>query len=256
MERVEPVTENSYSSRGNARFGILVPFTNTNLEADFALMRPEGVSMHFSRLGGYEENEIPDEAQMQGLGASGIDEPLRLLLGVKPDIVIYGCTSATLTHGPVFDRQLSDQIQSLSNAITVTAAGAIVHALRDLGANKIGFASPYVPKINELAVEYLETEEIETLARSEVAETLSNDGQGALSPQAVYELALKADHSEIDALVLSCTDMRSVEIIEMLEEKIGKPVVTSNQAMLYQALQGINYSQPLDGFGTLLKNPR
>ena len=123
-------------SRGRARFGILVPFTNTNLEADFALMRPAGISMHFSRLGGYDEDEIPDETQMQGLGASDLEEPLRLFMGIKPDVVIYGCTSATLTHGPEFDRQLTAKIKASSGAATVTAAGALVDALNVLNAEK------------------------------------------------------------------------------------------------------------------------
>jgi maleate cis-trans isomerase len=244
------------SSRGRARFGVLVPFTNTNLEADFALMQPDGVSMHFSRLGGYDEEEIPDEAQMQGLGASDLEEPLRLLMGVKPDVVIYGCTSATLTHGPKFDRELTAQIKASSGAATVTAAGALVHALKALNIQKTGFASPYVPAINEMAIGFLKQEGIEVVSRSEVTETLSNDGQGALSPQAVFELGLRADNQDAEALVLSCTDMRSVEIIEELEAKVGKPVVTSNQAMLYQALQAIGYSEPLAGFGMLLALPR
>ena len=65
-----------HNSRGRARFGILVPFTNKNLEPDMALLQPEGVSMHFARMGGYDADEIPDEAQMQGLGAADLEEPL------------------------------------------------------------------------------------------------------------------------------------------------------------------------------------
>jgi hypothetical protein len=55
-------------SRGRARIGVLVPFTNTNLEPDLALMAPPGLSLHIARMGGYDEDEIPDETQMQGLG--------------------------------------------------------------------------------------------------------------------------------------------------------------------------------------------
>lgn len=244
------------ASRGRARFGVLVPFTNTNLEADFALMRPYGISMHFSRLGGYDEDEIPDETQMQGLGASELDEPLRLLMGVKPDVVIYGCTSATLTHGPDFDRQLASKIKASSGAATITAAGALVNALEALNIQRIAFASPYVHAINEMAIGFLSQDGIETVSRSEVTETLTNDGQGALSPQAVLELGLRADHPDAEALVLSCTDMRSIEIIDQLEAATGKPVITSNQAMLYQALQTIGFSEALRGFGTLLTKLR
>ena len=123
-------------SRGRARLGLLVPFTNTNLEPDMTLMSPPGISIHAARLGGYDAELIPDESQMHGLGASDIDEPLRLLMGVKPDIILYGCTSATLAHGPDFDRKLAARARSASGAETVTAAGALVSALQGAGCKK------------------------------------------------------------------------------------------------------------------------
>ncbi len=240
-------------SRGRARFGILVPFTNTNLEPDMAMMRPDGVSLHFSRLGGYDEDEIPDEAQMHGLGAADLDEPLQLLMGVKPDVVFYGCTSATLTHGPQFDRALADKIKSASGAETVTAAGALVNALKALGVRRIGFASPYVKAINDMAIGFLGEMGVQTVARSEVAEALDNEGQGALGPDRVLELGRQADHPDAGAVVLSCTDMRSVEVLAQLEQELGKPVISSNQAMVFQAMQLAKIAQPIRGFGQLLE---
>ncbi|MFK7837372.1 MAG: Asp/Glu racemase [Sulfitobacter sp.] len=243
-------------SRGRARLGLLVPFTNSNLEPDFALMRPPGVSLHVARLGGYDEDEVPDEAQMQGLGASDLDAPLALLAGVKPDVVLYGCTSATLTHGTTFDRALAAQIAALSGARTVTAAGALVHALETLGISRIGFASPYVPAINDLAISFLGDKGVTTVIRSEVRGTLGNHEQGALDPDAVHALGMAADHPEAEAIVMSCTDMRSVEVLAHLEQSIGKPIISSNQAMMYQALCLLGITEPVLGFGTLLERTR
>lgn len=240
-------------SRGLARIGVLVPFTNTNLEADMALLGPSGISFHYARLGGYDRDEIPDEAQMAGLGASDLDEPLDLLMGVRPDVVMYGCTSATLAHGPEFDRGLADKITALSGAATVTAAGSIVSALQSLSVTKIGFASPYVAQLNEDAIAFLAGSGIDTVHRSEMSEALDNYGQGELTPQKVFDLGRAADHPEAEAIVLSCTDMRSVEVIARLESELCKPVITSNQAMLYAALNhlGQQYDQ---GFGALFQS--
>ena len=240
------------TSRGRARFGVLVPFTNTNLEPDMGLLRPDGVSLHFARLGGYDQDEIPDSEQMHGLGAADLSEPLRLLQGVNPEVILYGCTSATLTHGPSFDRELAKQIKQDSGAQTVTAAGALVHALQTLNAKRIGFASPYVPAINDMAVAFLAETGVKVVRRSEVNGTLDNYGQGTLTLDAVYELGRAADHPEAEAVVLSCTDMRSVEIIARLEAKLGKPVITSNQAMVFQAMQLAGLGEALSGFGRLL----
>lgn len=241
----------THTSRGRARFGVLVPFTNTNLEPDMQLLRPPGVSMHFARMGGYERDEIPDAGQMHGLGAADLDAPLELLQGVRPDLILYGCTSATLTHGPAFDRDLAAQIKSQSGAQTVTAAGALVFALNRLGAKRIGFASPYVAAINDLAIAFLQQSGFDTVARSEVDQPLGNYEQGALTPEKVFELGKAADHAQADAIVLSCTDMRSVEIIADLERALDKPVVTSNQAMIFQARQLTGIDDRLTGYGMI-----
>ncbi len=240
------------TSRGRARIGVLVPFTNTNLEADMALLRPSGVSMHFARLGGYDEDAIPDSGQMAGLGAAELDGPLDLLLGCRPDAILYGCTSATLTHGPAFDRQLAIRIGDRSGVATVTAAGALVHALKTLGVTRIAFASPYTSDINRQAIDFLEQSGFETVSQAEVEGTLDNAGQGALSPDEVYELGRRAGSPEAEAVVLSCTDMRSVEAVARLEADLGKPVVSSNQAMLFQTLQKLAINDPVIGYGRLL----
>lgn len=238
--------------RGLSRLGLLVPFTNTNLEPDMALMCPDGVTLYTARMGGYDADEIPDADQMHDLGAADLDEPLRLLMGAKPDVILYGCTSATLTHGSRFDRGLAKRIADASGAATVTAAGALVGALRHLEVTRIGFASPYVPQINDMAVAFLASEGIETVHRAEVPEVLDNTGQGALTPDHVHALGCRADHKDAQAVVLSCTDMRSVERIARLEADLRKPVVTSNQAMLFQALRALDRPPICPGFGALL----
>jgi maleate isomerase/arylmalonate decarboxylase len=241
------------SSRGRARLGVLVPFTNTNLEADLALLRPPGVSLHFARLGGYDRDMVPDAAQMAGLGTASLDEPLRLIAGVRPDVILYGCTSATLTHGLSFDRDLAARIHGLTGASTVTAAGAIVQALGALDVTRIGFASPYVGEINDLAVRFLSAAGFETVVRADIGRALGNYGQGELTPDEVFELALRADHPQAQALVLSCTDLRSVEAIARLETALGKPVVSSNQALLFAALQALHIDPGKVECGRLFK---
>lgn len=234
-------------NRGRARIGVLVPFTNVNLEPDLALLCPVGVSLHFSRLGGYDQDEIPDDQQMAGLGASDMSEELRLLQGVKPDLIMYGCTSATLTHGPAFDRDLAEQIKTQSGATTVTAAGALVHAIRSLGVTKVAFASPYVGAINDLAETFLASEGISTVHRADIGVALDNYGQGELTPDEVFALGRRADGPDAEAIVLSCTDMRSVETVERLEAVTGKPVICSNQAMMFQASQMLGLDAPVVG---------
>jgi maleate isomerase/arylmalonate decarboxylase len=80
---------------------------------------------------------------------------------------------------------------------------------------------------------------------------LDNVAQGELSPDAVFELGRRADSAEAEAIVLSCTDMRSIEVIDRLEAVLGKPVVSSNQAMLFAACQTLGIDSERAGCGRL-----
>ncbi|MDG1430168.1 MAG: Asp/Glu racemase [Paracoccaceae bacterium] len=228
------------SDRTGPKIAVLVPFTNCNLEPDMVSLCPLGCTMHFARMGGYDVDEIPGSDQMAGLGASDISETLRLLSGVRPSVVLYGCTSATLTHGTDFDRDLAAKIRGPNaNTLSLTAAGSLVAGIRTLGATKVGFASPYLGEVNDQAISFLAEEGVTVVRCADIGRPLGNYGQGELTPDEVYELALLADHPDAQAIVLSCTDMRSVEAIERIEAALGKPVVTSNQAMIFALMKAL-----------------
>ena len=84
---------------------------------------------------------------------------------------------------------------------------------------------------------FLAQNQIETVKCTDIGRELDNYGQGELTPDEVFDLACAADHPEAEVIVLSCTDMRAVEVIDDIEKALGKPVVTSNQAMMFAVLQ-------------------
>lgn len=219
--------------RGEARIGVLVPFTNTNLESDMIAMRCPNTTLHFQRMGGYDLEEIPDADQMAGLGNSDISHDIKMIAGVRPHVVLYGCTSATLTHGSSFDTELATRIKATSGAVCFTAAGALLAAMHAMNITKIGFSSPYVGEINKHAMAFFADNGITTVQCADVGKELGNYGQGELTPDEVYGLACEADDPHAEAIVLSCTDMRSVETVIKIEAALGKPVITSNQAMQF-----------------------
>ena len=237
----------TWESRGKARIGAIVPVSNSNFEPDLALLRPRGVSLHFMRAGGYDLDRVPDSEQMRNFAAASLDEVLAALLAVRPDVVLYGCTSATLSQGPDYDRAFCDRIAAAAGVPAVTAAGALVEALTDLAVERVGFCSPYTQALNAESAAFLEACGLQVLNMAYVGEDLGNYGQSALTPAEVFDLGLRADHAEAEAVVLSCTDMRAVEVIEALEDRIGKPVVTSNQAMMYATLKRLSLPGSVPG---------
>jgi maleate isomerase/arylmalonate decarboxylase len=224
-------------SRGRGRIGIVVPVSNTNLEPDMVMLRPAGVSLHVARAGGYDLVRIPDARQMRQFAEASLDEVVDSLAAALVDVVLYGCTSATLALGPAFDRAFQAKIEARAGKPAVTAAGAVAEALRDLGIERIAFCSPYTRELNAEAMKFLKLSGIDPVSDAYVGEDLGNYGQGALTPHEVFELACRADSSRAQAVVLSCTDMRSVEAIEAIEAALGKPVVSSNQALMHVAIK-------------------
>ena len=226
-----------HRTRGRARVGAVVPFSNTNLEPDMVMLCPPGVSVHFARAGGYDLDAVPDEHQMRHYSDAPFEEVVDSLLGCRPDILLYGCTSATLARGPAFDAEFRRRIESRAAVPVVTAASAVVETLRDLGVERFAFSSPYVASLNDLAVSFIEAFGFRCVGRADTSAPLGNDEVAALTPEDVAGLARRADCPRAEAVVLSCTDMRAAEAVPAIEAWAGKPVVTSNQAMMHAALK-------------------
>lgn len=233
---------NYTDSRGRARIGVVVPVTNTNLEPDMTMMRPKGVSIHFARSGGYDVDAIPDEKQMQNYSDAAYEEVVDNLKNCRSDIILYGCTSATLAQGPAFDEKFRILIEARTSIPTVTAASSLIEALTDLGIRKFAFTSPYVASLNDYAISFIETYGMTCVSRFDTPTALSNNAVAEVTPEQVLEMAITVNNDDAEAIVLSCTDMRATEAVEAIEQKLGKPVITSNQAMMHAALKRLSIS--------------
>ena len=80
-----------------------MPFSNINLEPDLMMLCPPGGSLHFARVGGYDLDAIPDEHQMRSYSDAPFEEVVDSLRACRPDVMLYGCTSATLAQGLAFE---------------------------------------------------------------------------------------------------------------------------------------------------------
>ena len=80
-----------------------------------------------------------------------------------------------------------------------------------------------------------------------------NEVMANLPPDAILQGAIEADRAEADALFISCTAIRALDVVERIEQAIGKPVVTANQAMIWQSLRLSGCQTTVDGYGELLR---
>ena len=222
------------------RIGLIVPSSNTNAEPDCISLCPTGVTIHSVRSGGYDVEAIPDSTEMRNFVRQSLDQNCKDLMDACVDVIAYGCTSATLSEGPEFDSEFCQKLEYMTGRPAVTTAGALVEAVQQIGVTRIAFTSPYVKMLSQEAVDYLEQSGIEVINEVSFDQQLSSIEQNALTPQDAYEMALKANHKDAQAIVISCTDYRALEAVTAIEKSLGKPVITSNQALMFACLKRLN----------------
>ena len=74
-----------------------------------------------------------------------------------------------------------------------------------------------------------------------------------MAPDYIVEFAHAIDRPDADAVLLSCGALRSLEVVDRIERELGKPVICSNQAMLWDCLRLANIPDRLPGLGQLLR---
>ncbi|RLF90464.1 maleate cis-trans isomerase [Thermococci archaeon] len=234
-----------YGWRG--RIGLIVPSSNTTMEMELHEALPEGVSLHTARmpLKGVTEEEL---LKMSALAV----ESAKLLKDADVDLILYGCTSGSFIGGENFENELEEKIEDEVKIPVVTTSSAILAALNALEAQQILVLTPYTEEINKREREFLEANEFEVLDIRGMG-IVENTKIGRLEPYEAYRLAKAMFTEEADALFISCTNFRTFEIIEALEDDLGVPVVTSNQASLWYALRELEINESILGLGTLLR---
>jgi maleate isomerase len=178
-----------------------------------------------------------------------------MLATIPVDVILLGCTSGTLIEGPGYDKKIIQRIEKASGGIPgLTTSTAVISALQKLNLQKLAVATPYIKSINEAEIRFLEGNGFKVLTLKSL-ELLNNNDFSSQPPYVIYNLALRAfrESPEAEGIFISCTSLRSPEIIEDLEKNTGKPVVTSTQASLWAALRKIGINEPIKGYGQLLE---
>jgi maleate cis-trans isomerase len=247
------LSQRSWDMGLRKRIGVMIPSTNTTCEADFQMAAPENVTIHGQRL--WITNEAMGEAGMERMNAD-IESGIRYLATAKVDVIAYGCTTGSFYKGAGWDREMLALIERRAGVPAVAASPSVVEALRFFGAERISVATPYPEWNNQKLRAYLETAGFEVLNvdGEPVAARSGAQGINDQDPESVIEFASKVCRPEADVLFCSCTAWRSMEAAEILEQRVGKPVVTSNQATIWAAFRKIGICQPIRGFGRLLEN--
>ncbi len=236
-----------------AKIGLIVPPTNTVNEAEWNIMAPEGISLHTTRMPLH--IDTTSEAGERAL-YDDIEKATSDVGQTGCDVVAYGCTAGSMSL-PL--SKLSDFMATISGGPCVTTAASIVAALAALAVDRISVATPYNDALNEHEASFLASVGVEVVHIQGLG--IGADGPGGYTRIAktpadeIFDHAVSADRPEARALLISCTDFPVMEMIPELEKTLGKPVITSNQATFWAALQMAKVKEPIQGYGRLLSEP-
>ena len=245
LNKVEP----RYISKSNPRIGLITLGSDFRIEKDFNnIIYGRDIDLYVNRIHCY--NPLTNETLAKM--ADDITEVTKdILPDQKIDCVAYGCTSGTVAAG--YDTIKEKVHLAKPEAKVTTPITSAINALKVLGINKISIFTPYTKTINDSVVGYFDEKNI-TVNSLTYFDIDSDLDIGKVDESYLFDVLSKIDMEDSDALFVSCTALPVLSIIDKLEKKINKIVLSSNQTLIWDSLNQINYKKKIEGFGKLFNN--
>lgn len=211
--------------------GVIAPY-DLALDRELWELSPDDLSVHVTRtpyldlpVGVGQATQLADHA---AIGAAATT-----LRKLAPAATVYLCSSGSFLGGLDGEARLRSTIEAAGAGHAVTASGALIDALRELGIDRIGVGTPYDETLTTHLESFLAEAKVELTALA----YLGLDGHiPRVGPHTVRELALAAADGA-DAVFLACTNLPTVDVIAQLEHELGKPVLSATLVSMWSALR-------------------
>ena len=230
-----------------ARVGLMVPSGNAICEAELHAILPEGVVALITRL----ELRGSSEAELSKM-LDRLEEAAGLLADARPGLIGFHCTAVS-TFAPERAGEIPARMTRATGLPAATTADAILAALEALGAKRILLVTPYIAAVHEREIAFLAAHG-RAVVGGDMMGINTNAEMAEIPPAEIAAQARRAAHAHpgADALFISCTAIRSAELIAPLEVELGLPVITSNQVMAWHALRRLGLQDKRSDFGRLM----
>ncbi len=229
------------------RIGVISLATDFNIEADLHRIFPSDVQFFTSRV----KNVNPLTIENLRTMAPGISMTADTILpGVELDAIIYACTSGTIAIGVERVTQLINEVRPgvpVTNPVT-----AALSAFECFGAKRISILTPYTETVNQEVAQFFISQGYEVLSIAGFGFE-DDTAMTYLTPQDITDAAIACCDSNAELMFISCTALRASLVLEDIEQSLGIPVVSSNQALAWHSLSLVKYPVSVNGFGALLR---
>ena len=234
-----------------ARIGLIIPMDNAVIEPElYSLRELEGITFHTARLTTHNFPKMPDN----GIELS---ETFNYL---GTDVNVYACAETSFLKGVDGNKYITEQMQKITGKPALTALSSMIDAIKSLELKKVNLVTPYTDQRNKVLSEFFERMDIDVV--NSISQTsplyLGEEREpykcNVEPPYTPYRMAKEIDQPDAEAVIISATNIRTFEIINILERDLQKPVITSNQAIVWSILRTLNIKQPVPSLGTLLNS--
>lgn len=221
------------------RVGVVIPSLNVVVEDDLRRYLPADVGFHITRLRLRKTAGRVTQQALLDAGGEAV-EVATLLADAGMDAIAFNCTGASLADGPAGAVRLRDEIAAAAKTPSTTTILSVVRTLRASGLKRIAHICPFTAEFGADEANFLRAEGFDVVASQGLNFT---DARLAakLSPEEILDIAAKFDHPSAEGLFVACANVRAMEATAALQSRLGKPVVTSNQAVLWDLLDMIKH---------------
>ena len=238
-----------YNPNPNPRIGLIALASDFTIEKDFInVIKDKDIDFFVNRIECY--NPLTSENLIK-MSQKVTEVTKDILPDQKIDCVVYGCTSGTIAAGY---SSIEKKIKlAKPEAKVTTPSTAAVKALNKLKIKKIAVFTPYIKDLNNEVVEFFKKENF-TITSNSFFDIKNDLDIGKVDPEYLFEVLSQMDLKEADALFISCTALPAMSIIDKLEKKLSKFVLSSNQALIWDTLENIGKNNSIKGFGKLFSD--
>jgi maleate isomerase len=232
-----------------ARIGMIIPSVNSMTEPQFNHFAPPGLGVHVARARVAGEWKRPLAVMAEEIATSA-----KLLADVAPDLIVFHCTDTSMTQGPQGEGRILEIIKDATGIEALATSRLVLEALQALGLRRLLLLSPY--KSNQAVIDYLGATGFAVV--HDVALGLKSLEFAAVTPREWAELARNHDRVDADGVFLSCTNTTQIDAVAEIEDALGKPVVNSNQAVLWGCVKRLKSAltplPPMARLGRLMRH--
>ena len=238
-----------YLKQLNPKIGLIALSSDYMIEKDFiSVIKDKKIDFFVNRIETF--NPLTSENLIK-MSEKITEVTKDILPDEKIDCVAYGCTSGSIAAGY---NSIEEKIKKAKpNTSVTTPSTAAVNALKKLNIKKIYLFTPYPKKLNDEVIEFFNKEGFEVMSNS-YFDIESDIDIGKVDPEYLYDVLSNINLNDADALFISCTALPALAIIDRLEKKHGKMVLSSNQALIWETLEKIGMNKSITGFGKLFSN--